>query len=290
MTPATYLQLELEVEPELTDQLIALLSQLGFEGFWEDGTTLRCYMSEKRWSDRLGEEIERSIRLLVPTGTHPLPELHIQRIADQNWNEQWERSIQPINLTPDVIVAPTWQTCHPEPGTILLRIDPKMAFGTGYHESTRLAALLLQKHLRPSMRVLDLGTGTGILAILAAKFGASHVVAVDIDEWSFLNATENARLNESAERMTILQGDIAAVPQGQFDMIIANIQLTVITGLLGEFRDRLETAGILILSGLLSTESAEITGLLRQARLLVLEECAENDWIAVAATASPPPP
>jgi ribosomal protein L11 methyltransferase len=286
MTAASYVQLELGVDPELVDRLIALLAELGFEGFWEDGAILRCFMSERRWSDRLRQEIERAIRLLVPAGTYPFPEFRIQRIADQNWNEQWERSIQPIHLTPEIIVAPTWQPCQPEPGSLVLRIDPKMAFGTGYHESTRLAARLLQHHFVPSERVLDVGTGTGILAILAAKLGASHVVAIDIDEWSYLNANENARLNACVDRITILQGGLEVVPAGRFDLILANIQLTVIAGLLAQFRERLQAGGTLVLSGLLTTESDEIAGLLRDAGLRVLEECTENDWIALASTPS----
>jgi len=288
MRAASYIQIELRVGPELTDRLVGLLSQLGFEGFWEDEALLRCYMHESRWSERLGQEIERTIRLLLPSSAHPVPELRIQRIVDQNWNEQWERSIQPIRLTPDVIVAPTWQPCQPEPGTLLLRIDPKMAFGTGYHESTRLAAALLRRYLTPSMRVLDLGTGTGILAILAVKSGASHAVAVDIDEWSFANASENALLNDCAHRITVLQGGMEVVPPRSFDLILANIQLTVIARLLAELRHRLEPEGVLILSGLLKQESKEIAGLLQESGLKALEECAEQDWIALAVTPSSP--
>jgi ribosomal protein L11 methyltransferase len=244
-------------------------------------------MSEERWSEPLAREIEATVRLLLPTGTHRLPDIRIQRIADQNWNAQWERSMRPIHLTSDVVVAPTWQPYTVEPGELLLRIDPKMAFGTGYHESTRLAAGLLRAHLKPSVRVLDVGTGTGILGILAVKSGASHVVAVDIDEWSFLNANENARLNDTSDRMTILQGGMEIVPPGFFGLISANIQLTVITGLLREFRDRLGEGGVLILSGLLLAESREMAGFLRDTGLKVLEERVEDEWIAIAATHEP---
>jgi len=286
MREASYIQIELRVGPDVIDRLVGLLSQLGFEGFWEDGALLRCYMQESRWDDRLRQEIESALRLLLPSSAHPAPELRVQRIVDQNWNEQWERSIQPVRLTPDVIVAPTWQPCQPEPGTLLLRIDPKMAFGTGYHESTRLAAALLRRYLTASMRVLDLGTGTGILAILAVKSGASHAVAVDIDEWSFANASENALLNDCARSITVLQGGIEVVPGGSFDLILANIQLTVIAPLLAELRDRLVPGGILILSGLLKQESQEILGLLRGAGMKTLEERAEQDWIALAVSRS----
>ena len=282
----SFVQLALRIEEPLVDRLVALLAQLGFEGFWEDGPVLRCYISEQRWSEGMEQEIKGIIRLLVPTGTYPIPELEVQRIVDQDWNEQWERSIRPIHLTPDVVVAPTWQDYAPEPGTMLLRIDPKMAFGTGYHESTRLAATLLRSYLVPSSRVLDLGTGTGILSILAAKSGAAHVVAADIDEWSYRNATENARLNRCEKSLTIVQGGIEVVPAGRFGMILANIQLTVIGGLLKEFFARLEPGGTLILSGLLASEAEEIRALLIQAGLHTLEERLENDWLALAAAGS----
>jgi len=282
----SFVQLELRVEGPLVDQLVALLAQLGFEGFWEDGPVLRCYISGKRWSEDMEQEIARMIRLLVPAGTYRIPELHVQRVADQDWNEQWERSIQPIHLTPDVVVAPTWQEYDPEPGTMLLRIDPKMAFGTGYHESTRLAGALLRAYLVPQSQVLDLGTGTGILSILAAKSGAGHVVAVDIDEWSYRNATENARLNNCEKSITIMQGGIEVVPPGRFGMILANIQLTVIAGLLSECSARLDQGGTLILSGLLASESGEIRELLNRAGFRILEERLENDWLGVAAAES----
>ena len=121
--------------------------------------------------------------------------MHSHSVAEKNWNSAWEETIRPIRVSERIVVAPTWHPFNGGPGDIVLTIDPKMSFGTGYHESTRLLLGLMERHLRIGARVLDAGTGTGILAIAALKLGAASAIAFDIDEWSFVNAVDNTRLN-----------------------------------------------------------------------------------------------
>jgi ribosomal protein L11 methyltransferase len=158
-----------------------------------------------------------------------------------------------------------------------------MSFGTGYHESTRLILGLVEQYIRPGMTVLDIGTGTGVLAIAAIRLGARHAVACDIDEWSYDNAIENAALNGVAEKMTILEGDIAVTPDQPYDLVIANIQRNVLIPLLPAMRSRLAPGGTLLLAGLLNIDRDAMTDALREHGFTVLHESAENEWIALAA-------
>jgi ribosomal protein L11 methyltransferase len=158
-----------------------------------------------------------------------------------------------------------------------------MSFCTGYHESTRLILGLVEQHTRAGMTVLDIGTGTGVLAIAALRLGAAHAVACDIDEWSFSNAAENTTLNGVADRMTILHGDIAVTPATGYDLVIANIQRNVLIPLLPAMRSRLKPDGILLLAGLLLTDREAMTEALAQYGFRICDDRTENEWIALAA-------
>lgn len=268
---------------DLRQQLIAMLGQLGVEGFWEDGELLKCYVPEQKWSPAMQEEMRSVVGMLVSPSTHPLPPMHVQTLAERNWNAEWEKTIQPIHVTPHIVITPSWHVYTAAPGEMVLTIDPKMSFGTGYHESTRLILGLVEQYIRPGMTVLDIGTGTGVLAIAAIRLGARHAVACDIDEWSYDNAIENAALNGVAEKMTILEGDIAVTPDQPYDLVIANIQRNVLIPLLPAMRSRLAPGGTLLLAGLLNIDRDAMTEALREHGFTVLHESAENEWIALAA-------
>jgi ribosomal protein L11 methyltransferase len=277
------IEITIPAAEDLRSQLIALLGQLGVEGFWEDGELLKCYVPEARWSTALQDEMRSVIGMIVSPLAHPLPPMHVQILADRNWNEDWEKTIQPIHVTPHIVITPSWHAYAPAPGELVLTIDPKMSFGTGYHESTRLILGLVEQHVRQGITVLDIGTGTGVLAIAALRLGAASAVACDIDEWSYTNAIENAALNNVADRMTILQGDIAVTPDTGFDLVIANIQRNVLIPLLPAMRARLRPGGTLLLAGLLLIDREAMTDALQQYGFRICDDRTENEWIALAA-------
>ncbi len=221
--------------------------------------------------------------MVARANSSPAPRITVHVTEDQNWNASWEKTIRPIRVTDSLVITPSWHEVQSVDGHIVLVIDPKMSFGTGYHETTRLSLRLLECLLRPSMRVLDVGTGTGVLAIAAAKLGASSVTGSDIDEWAFRNAGENAERNAVSDRVRILQTPVGSVTQTEFDLIVANIQLDVIGELLGDMVSRLTADGVLILSGLFETEKPALSQLLARHSLSISEELAENEWIAIAA-------
>ncbi len=267
----------------LTEQLVGFLSQLGFEGFWEDGSYLKCYITNERWTPDMLEEVRRIVRLVTSPSASVAPVISVQQLHDQNWNEDWEKTIKPIHVTENIIVKPTWHAVQPGSARIILTIDPKMSFGTGYHETTRLSLRLLERHVVKGSTVLDIGTGTGILAIAALKLGARSAIGVDNDTWSYDNAQENAKLNAVEQSLKITLGELNDVPEGGFDLIVANIQFNVLVPLLPEIRSRITGKGMLILSGLLTNDEQPMAESLSANGFHVEEVLRENEWIAMSA-------
>jgi ribosomal protein L11 methyltransferase len=279
-----YIEIALSASQDLADQCVALLSQLGFEGFWETETELKGYIRSDRWSPALHDEVLSTLRMLVRSSADALPTVRLTTLPDQNWNETWEKTIRPIHVTGTLVIRPTWQPYTPLPQERVIIIDPKMSFGTGYHESTRLVLRLLENHILHGSRVLDIGTGTGILAIAAVQLGAAAAVGTDIDEWSITNARENVLLNDAGETVTISESQLTTFPAGSFGMVLANIQRNVILTLLPEIVRLLAPGGIAIFSGLLRDDRDEILTSYSQFGFSVVQELSENEWIAFVAT------
>ncbi len=281
--PGTYIEVEITTDPLLFDDLVGLLSAEEFEGFWEEGTRLRAYIQTKLWNGDRRKSLEDLLSSFTRHHDLPEPAIATRLIEDQNWNALWEAGIQPIHVSDRIVVTPTWRSYTPSPGEVVLTIDPKMSFGTGHHETTRLMVRLIERHLRPGDAMLDVGTGTGILAIAGVKLGAASALGVDNDEWSYENARENAKLNQVEDKLTIVQGEIQNVPEKGFDLIVANIQRGVIEQILPEMRHRLNAGGRLLLSGLLNVDREAIYAALATGHLAVIEELHEKEWIALAA-------
>jgi ribosomal protein L11 methyltransferase len=278
--PRSHIELAIGTETAAFDTITGALSIEGFEGFWEDGKILRAYIAQDRWhTDRL-DSLRLTLARIASTLALPPPSLTLTPVADQNWNKSWEETIRPIRVTERIVIAPTWHPFTAGPGDIVLTIDPKMSFGTGYHETTRLILGLLERHLTPGARVLDAGTGTGILAIAALKLGAASALGFDIDEWAYANALENGRLNGVAGHFTVRQCDLPSVTESGFDLIAANIQKNVIEEMLPGLVSRLAPAGTLLVSGLLAGDRDSIVTTLTGAGLVLADERREGEWIA----------
>lgn len=285
--PSSYVEVSITTDAELSDTLVGLLSQIGFEGFWEDGSFLKCFISSERWTPAMHAEIEALTRMVARSSTSATPRVVVTNLPNQNWNEEWEKTIKPIQVTERIVITPTWHEYPPGKGQLVLTIDPKMSFGTGYHETTRLTLKLLEKHVRAGSRVLDIGTGTGVLAIAAIKLGAANAIGVDNDEWSFNNANENIRLNNVEEQVQIVLGELSDVAGSTFDLIVANIQRNVLEPLLPAIKNQLASNGMIILSGLLKFDEEPMIDALHSNGFRLTEELQENEWIALAAYPHP---
>ena len=272
-----YLKLVIAVEDDYQERLISEMDLMGFDAFEQRDDEIITYIPREQFNDVDRQHIENLLAAYPGEGYLISEEV----VADQNWNRQWEQTIQPQNIGP-FFVKPTWSQKQPPGEAILLEIDPKMSFGTGYHETTRLMLRALPDIVKPGDRILDAGTGTGILAVAAIKLGAEHVFAFDVDEWSIENATENLLINGVADRVTVKKGSEEVIPEKRrYDRILANINRNTIIKLMPSFAEHLKPEGDLLLSGLLETD-----------RKSVLEDSAlsgfdpvnitkENEWIAI---------
>ncbi len=269
-------ELTLYVDGLLQDLLIAELADLDFDAFEQDTALLKAYAPAARWTDSKRAYIEQ---WLAERGvTDPIEE---RLLEPQNWNKLWEASIQPIAVGP-FLIAPTWADVPPEyRHHIVLTIDPKMSFGTGFHESTRLVLRFLEVLVMPGDRVLDAGAGTAILAIAAVKLGAASAVAFDIDEWAQQNAVENIEQNGVAEQVDFRAGSIEVVPEEAFDLILANINRSVLLDLLPAFVARLAPGGHIVLAGVLLEDRDDLLAAARRHALAAVREASENEWWSV---------
>ena len=265
--------LTIHIPDALQEFLIAELSDLDFDTFEQHDQFMVAYIPTTRWNDVAREGVEM---WMARHGLRtPITE---EVIADQNWNRTWEKTVQPVAVEP-FLIRPTWHETPPDHADlILLEIDPKMSFGTGYHESTRLLLRMLPDYVESGSFVLDAGTGTGILAVAAIKLGASSAIAFDIDPWSQDNAVENFYLNGVVDRVEMRPGSIELVDEKDFDVILANINYNVIAGLLPNFAGKLAEDGSLLVSGILSRDRDRILTTASRRGLRLRDEREENEW------------
>jgi len=205
-------------------------------------------------------------------------------IEERDWEEEWRRFFQPVWATPRIVVHPSWIPVSVEEEQIAVIIDPKMAFGTGGHESTQLCLAALEDHLLTGARCLDLGAGSGILSIAAALLGAKSVLAVDIDPVAVANARENiARNRIGSEQVEVRLGSTEVVEEESFDLILANIQSQVLRPLLTPLRSALAEGGCVLFSGLLGREGKDFCESIRAAELRVETILEKGEWICIVA-------
>ncbi len=269
-----WLKLTIRIPDDYQESFIAELLDLDFEGFEQFDDKIEAYIPVERFNDVNREHIEQLLTYFPFEG-----HIEMEQIIEQkNWNEAWEKTIEPQSIGA-FFVRPTWSKAEVPAGLIPLEIDPKMAFGTGYHATTRLILEMLPE-LDPSGKsVMDAGTGTGILAIASVKLGADHVLAFDIDEWSKINARENALLNRVAGRIDFLLGGFEVIPENsRYDLILANINRNVIIGMMGEFRKFLAPDGRLCFSGILNTDVDEIIAKAGKHAMKVITRKDKGEW------------
>ncbi len=266
-------EFSIAVEGPERDVLIAKLAEAGCEGFEELECCLNAYAPE------LYAIIERAESIIRE---HGLISSH-RIIESQNWNAIWEASF-------DAVIVPGFCTIRapfhlPADTPLEIVILPKMAFGTGHHATTRLMMQAMRDIDFDGREVLDFGTGTGILAILAQKLGAKTVMAIDIDEWSVRNAIENVSSN-GANGITVLQGDISVLQDNScFDVILANINRNVLLESMLALRKITHPGGTLLLSGILQSDQTIITEAAVSAGFTLSESFQEAEWICFWFTA-----
>lgn len=238
-----------------------------------------------------GEAIRRQIEegLWRLSLLYPLPEPQVRILQEEDWAHAWKKFYKPLRIGRRVVLKPSWEAFPTAPGDVVIELDPGMAFGTGLHPSTRLCIAALEEVVQPGDRVLDLGTGSGVLALVAAKLGAGSILATDIDTLAVRVAKENAQLNDLAvgEHLRIEHGSIPSGMAGHFQVIVANILAEVLVGLFdGEYEnpplaEPLALGGHLILSGILAERAQLVIDAAERHGLRLVDRKAEGDWVAL---------
>lgn len=203
-------------------------------------------------------------------------------VKEEDWAENWKKYYKPVPLG-RVTVVPAWEKYTPADGEVVIRMDPGMAFGTGTHETTRLVIRLMQDEIRGGERVLDVGTGSGILSICASKLGAGHINAYDIDPVAVRVAKENA-LADGCTNVDVGVSDLLAGVDrtgGKYDFCVANIVADIILRMLPDVGDLLAPGAPLILSGIIAPRADEIREAVRAEGFAIERELTENDWVAM---------
>jgi ribosomal protein L11 methyltransferase len=214
----------------------------------------------------------------------PLPDAVVRTLAAADWTEAWKSHYTVQRIGRRLVITPSWSEVDQQHGDIVIRLDPGMAFGTGLHPTTRLCLRALEDTVQPNASLLDVGTGSGILAIAASRLGAAPVVACDIDPAAVDIAAHNAAANDAV--VDVRAGPIDVVPAGTFDLVVANILADVITGLAPLLAGRLAPNGTLIVSGILEEQAPGVRSAIEACGLRFLTEHAEKDWIAFCFTTS----
>jgi ribosomal protein L11 methyltransferase len=269
-----YIQITIETaNPEESDILVARLSQSGFEGFEEVPGSLIAFIPESLYQADDTEKIITEVK--NKPGSEP--DYKTEIIEPRNWNAEWEKEYEPVLVDSFCVVRANFH--QPVPGIKYdLLITPKMSFGTGHHATTFMMLSLMREIEFRGLNVLDFGTGTGVLAILASKMGASSVLAIDSDPVCIENATENKMLNHCEDISIELRDNLVGL--GQFDVILANINLAVLLENMAFLRQHLTQTGVLLGSGILASDEDKMSARAAFYGFKLAKRMTMDNWIS----------
>lgn len=266
-----YIQFVAKVSPLVMGReiLIAELAEIGFESFVDTEDGFEAYIQETDFDESNIKEIS-----LLSNDEFKI-EYTINKIAQQNWNEEWEKSFDPIFVDEKCMIRAPFHE-KPSDNVIDIIIEPKMSFGTGHHETTHLIVSRLLNLELTDKTVLDMGSGTGILAILAKKRNCGKVLAIDNDEWAYTNAVENCERNNVD--IEVVLGDANQIKSNKFDVIIANINRNILLRDMHFYAAALNDKGLLLLSGFFSIDKEVLTEEANKLALTSTFENTKNEW------------
>lgn len=253
------------------DILIAELAALGFDSFLETEYGLLAYVKKELWNPKALRNV-----YILDNEDFSI-EYEVSEIEQLNWNEEWEKNFEPINIDNQCVVRAPF---HDKPDVLYdIVITPKMSFGTGHHETTHMMLQLVLGLDFKDKSVLDMGCGTGVLGILAAMKGAKSVDAIDIDNWSFLNAMENVSANK-CEQIKVFEGDVSLLIDQNYDIILANINRNILLSDISVYVSHLKKSGVLLLSGFYKEDIPLISKECLKQGLSFQENVEKNNWVA----------
>jgi ribosomal protein L11 methyltransferase len=315
--PTTWIELSVTCDPEAVEAVTELFSRYVEGGvaieepytLHDDGqahlpmpgapVTIRAYVPDDAAGEDRRARVQEGLWYLGRIDVGKVGPLETKRVAEDDWANAWKEFYHVTHLGARTVIKPSWREYEPRPGEIVIELDPGMAFGTGLHPTTRGCLALIERSVRPGDCVLDVGTGSGILALAAAKLGAAHVLALDVSDVAVAATRANAAANGLDARITVRHATLegaAGEPYmplppgletlggevGQFDLVLANIIARVIAQLAPALLRAVRPGGTLIASGIIAERLDEAEAPLHAAGLMDIERHQEGDWVTLA--------
>ena len=297
--PEKWLKIEIAASTELMDALGNFLTETGAQGVFQEtlepqspedfpesqiGETIKAYFPQDARSEKRIAAVQKYLHSLAEIFSDlPAPALKTEIISDPNWAEQWKKYFKPLRVSNNIIIKPTWERYAPSSRDIVIEIDPGMAFGTGQHASTRMCIealedVIMKDRSVQDWKVLDVGCGTGILGITAAKLGAQDVICLDIDKKATEIAGENAAINRVSDRLHIISKDAITINEPR-NLIIANLTAKLLLKLRPHLTQLLLPEGYMIISGIIEQDAKEIEEYFSVAPLVQSRVIKEKEWV-----------
>jgi ribosomal protein L11 methyltransferase len=231
--------------------------------------------------DKIREEIEKKP---LREGREPLGKIDTFEIDDKNWADNWKQYFRTIVINDHIVIKPSWEDYAEKEGDIVIELDPGMAFGTGSHETTMMCAEALDKYVNDKSVVFDVGCGSGILSIVAAKLGAKKVTAIDLDETCVKVSLDNVKHNNVDDVIDVKQGNLLDIIEGKANIIVANIIAEILVEMIKNIENYLEPNGIFIGSGIIIDKIPIVKNALDEHNFIIKEIKEKNGWACIVAT------
>lgn len=288
-----WLEVSVTAETETAEAVAEVLSRYASRGVvieagpdgWNAGPVIvRAYLPADDQLKTAKQGVEESLWHLGQI--QPLPAPTFRPITEADWSEAWKKQLKVLHVGQRIVVQPSWLDYAPPPEEIVIRLDPGMAFGTGLHPTTQMCLMEIEELMYPQAHVLDLGTGSGILAIAAAKLGAGHVLAVDNDPVAVRTARDNVATNRVQGTVELIRGSLTDVSES-YDLIVVNILAKVIVEMAQQgLANRLRPGSTLIAAGIIADQTSEVIAALEQAGLALAGQRRTDDWVCLKAKPS----
>ncbi len=281
-----WLEVSVQVTPEAAEAAAEILRTNGAtNGVALDEqkvvTVTAYYPQDERLAGRLANIEAELAAVEARIGTCRLGALQVREVSEESWINNWKPYFQVTPVGQHFVIKPAWKEYQSRPGEIVLDIDPGAAFGSGTHYTTALCLAALEKLVRHGMQVVDVGTGSGILAVGAIKLGAGSVQAVDIDSTAVRQAQANLTRNGIGRQVTVREGDLLTGTAGQFDLIVANILADIVISMLPDVPGKLKPGGYFLTSGIIVERQADVVAAAARAGLSLIAVTTSGGWVAL---------